>query len=210
MSKLLTAILMFWCVAANAASFPYIKLNGKTNIFSDNGTALTYNGKPIGGGGSGTSPWTNSPAGTASLVSGITNAVAGTWIANGYFNTPFNSDGPATAWIHSPDNSGYSLVITLDSITNNFAYEGMDTTGTLYLGSQNGVGGNFTQLNSSYTAGVTITGNGNTALTTGDPGSGTAAWKLGKKITGVSVAIVATNYVEVNIGGSVVKLAIVQ
>ena len=48
------------------------------------------------------------------------------------------------------------------------------------------------------------------AITTGDPGAGTAGWKLGTKVTGATVSLVTTNYVEVNIGGSIVKLAIVK
>ena len=48
------------------------------------------------------------------------------------------------------------------------------------------------------------------AITTGDSGGGAGAWKLGTRVTGVSVALVITNYVEVNINGTVVKLAIVQ
>lgn len=46
------------------------------------------------------------------------------------------------------------------------------------------------------------------AIQTGDPGSGVAPWKLGGVIPG-AVALDAANYVEVNINGAVVKLAIV-
>jgi hypothetical protein len=45
---------------------------------------------------------------------------------------------------------------------------------------------------------------------TGDPGGGTALWRLGKVVTGATVALTLTNYVEVMIGGSVKKLALVQ
>lgn len=62
------AALALSLAGANAANFPFIRLNGKTNIVSDNGTNLTYNGTAVG-----SSPWTNSPTGTASLVSGVTN-----------------------------------------------------------------------------------------------------------------------------------------
>lgn len=48
------------------------------------------------------------------------------------------------------------------------------------------------------------------AITTGDPGAGAGNWKLGTKVTGATVTLVTTNYVEVNINGTVVKLAIVQ
>ncbi len=48
------------------------------------------------------------------------------------------------------------------------------------------------------------------ALTAGNPGSGEAAWKLGKVITGSSVTLTLTNYVEVMIGGVLKKLALAQ
>jgi len=54
-------------------------------------------------------------------------------------------------------------------------------------------------------------GGGNpTALTTASPGSGSAPWQLGTVITGVTVALTTTNYVEVLINGVVKKLALVQ
>lgn len=43
-------------------------------------------------------------------------------------------------------------------------------------------------------------------LTTGDPGSGTAAWKLGKNITGTTATVCVTNWVEVMIGTNVYHL----
>ncbi len=63
-----------------------------------------------------------------------------------------------------------------------------------------------TGMTGSYTNRVFFSG----SLTTPDPGSGVADWKLGKVITGASVALVATNYVEVSIAGTVRKLALVQ
>jgi parallel beta helix pectate lyase-like protein len=49
------------------------------------------------------------------------------------------------------------------------------------------------------------------AVTTGDPGgSGSGAWNLGTVITGASVALTTTNYVEVMINGTLKKLALVQ
>lgn len=48
------------------------------------------------------------------------------------------------------------------------------------------------------------------AITTASSGTSAGAWKLGPKVTGVSVALNLTNYVEVNINGTVVKLGIVQ
>lgn len=44
------AFIFIAALPASAANFPYIRLNGKTNIISDNGTNLTYNGSGIGGG----------------------------------------------------------------------------------------------------------------------------------------------------------------
>lgn len=46
--------------STNAANFPYIRLNGKTNQISDSGTALIRDGVPIGSGGS--SLWSSSTA----------------------------------------------------------------------------------------------------------------------------------------------------
>ncbi len=68
--------------------------------------------------------------------------------------------------------------------------------------------GDLVQFQNNGTNVATITPTG--AITTGNPGAGSGAWKLGTKVIGVSVALVITNYVEVNIGGTVVKLAIVQ
>lgn len=45
---------------------------------------------------------------------------------------------------------------------------------------------------------------------TGSPGSGASPWKLGTVISNATVTLVTTNYVEVSIGGTVVKLAIVK
>lgn len=56
------AALALSLAVANAANFPFIRLNGKTNQISDSGTALTRDGVPIGSGGS--SQWT-SLSGTA-------------------------------------------------------------------------------------------------------------------------------------------------
>lgn len=62
---------------ASAANFPYIRLNGKTNTISDNGTALTRDGVPIGAGGS--SLWTTntfpSISGTPFLTPSSSNGV---------------------------------------------------------------------------------------------------------------------------------------
>ncbi len=52
----LLALLPLLSQGADVAKFPAISLNAQTNIVSDNGTALTFNGVPIG---SGTILWTS-------------------------------------------------------------------------------------------------------------------------------------------------------
>lgn len=52
MKIFLASLCLLTTIAAQAANFPYISLNNKTNRISDNGTAPTYNGVAIGGGGS--------------------------------------------------------------------------------------------------------------------------------------------------------------
>ncbi|HEX4850146.1 MAG TPA: hypothetical protein VFV08_05025, partial [Puia sp.] len=47
------------------------------------------------------------------------------------------------------------------------------------------------------------------SLQTGDPGSGSGVWFLGKEITVASVALVTTKYVETKIDGVIVKLGVV-
>lgn len=47
---LVAAFLLVGISTSHAANFPYIRLNGKTNIVSDNGTNLTYNNAPLSGG----------------------------------------------------------------------------------------------------------------------------------------------------------------
>lgn len=62
-------------------------------------------------------------------------------------------------------------------------------------------------LFSSLTGNTTLGG----SITTGTPNGGTAAaWKLGTVVTGASVTMVTTNYIQVDIGGTLYKLAIVQ
>ena len=103
---------------------------------------------------------------------------------------------------------------------------GADVTWVSGLGTGTGVGGDFiiqtalaggagsslntaaTRMTISGTDGnVTITG----SLTTGTPTGGTSgAWKLGiYKTDGVGQAISATDYVELDIGGTLYKLALV-
>ena len=49
-----------------------------------------------------------------------------------------------------------------------------------------------------------------TTITTGNPGSGAGAWKLGTAITTSGLTLKTTQYVEVSIGGTVYRLAIVD
>lgn len=65
-----------------------------------------------------------------------------------------------------------------------------------------GIGG------ASNTANLAVIGTAAHALTVGNPGGGAGAWQLGT-VKAAAVALDATHYVEVSIGGVVVKLAIV-
>lgn len=65
------AVLALSLAVGNAANFPYIRLNGKTNQISDNGTALTRDGVAIGSGGS--SLWTTNGSTGVTLASPYTN-----------------------------------------------------------------------------------------------------------------------------------------
>jgi len=47
-------------------------------------------------------------------------------------------------------------------------------------------------------------------LTTGDPGSGAGAWKLGTAVTTSGLALNTTTYVEITIGGTTYRLAVVD
>ncbi len=50
--------------------------------------------------------------------------------------------------------------------------------------------------------------NGN--IKTGDPGSGAGSWKLGTAVTTSGLTLNTTTYVEVSIGGTVYRLAVVD
>lgn len=80
------------------------------------------------------------------------------------------------------------------------------TNGTLRLSGQT----NLIGMNGSGQVTLDSGGIKTPDMTTSDPGSGTDPWQLGKVITGASVALVTTNYVEVKIGATVRKLALVQ
>ena len=56
-----------------------------------------------------------------------------------------------------------------------------------------------------------VVGNGKFTgtLTTGDPGSGAGAWKLGTGITTSGLVLNTTTYVEITIGGTTYRLAVV-
>jgi len=69
---------------------------------------------------------------------------------------------------------------------------------------------NFKASNGSTSGNVSTTGNWTLAgsLTTAQPSAnGAGAWKLGNRITAAGLVLLATNYVEIDIGGTIVKLA---
>ncbi len=117
---------------------------------------------------------------------------------NSYGNVGINTQDPADI------QASHSLNATLDifhwaSATNN-AFLIEEPTNRVALASINGAGA--MALASSLTA----TG----GVATGSPSGGTAAaWKLGSWKTN-AVTIIATNYVEVEVGGVLRKLAVVQ
>lgn len=81
-------------------------------------------------------------------------------------------------------------------------FVGMSTNGTMLLNSN----GASVQLQTVSATRFTADATG---ITTEDPGSGAAAWRLGTKIAAATV-FDATHYVEVKIAGTVVKLACVN
>lgn len=66
-------------------------------------------------------------------------------------------------------------------------------------------------LRTGSTSRLTINSSGNTTLSgsikTADPGSGASGWKLGNAISGIGLALKTTSYIEIDIGGTVYKLA---
>lgn len=69
---------------------------------------------------------------------------------------------------------------------------------------------NFKASNGVSSGNISTTGNWTLAgsITTAAPSAnGAGAWKLGSRITAVGLVLLATNYVEVDIGGTIVKLA---
>ncbi len=70
------------------------------------------------------------------------------------------------------------------------------------------VSGNLLELSNGGEQKLSVSHDG--AVTTGNPSSGSGAWKLGKVITGNPVTITTDKWVEVEIDGVIVKLAIVQ
>lgn len=97
------------------------------------------------------------------------------------------------------DGAGTFVNSNSGNIPMRFVYTGTNFTDVI----QNSVGGldlspsgHFVRLIDAY-------------IQTGDPGSGVANWKMGTVISS-SVTLDTTKYVEVNIGGTVVKLAVVN
>lgn len=104
-----------------------------------------------------------------------------------------------------------------DSVRAGYTSSLTNSSHVYFLGASTGVG-----ITGSY-SNVTFLGAGATAnpstnrlvlgdmsITTGDPGSGTAEWKLGKVITGASVTLTTTNFLEITVDGVVKKVALVQ
>ncbi len=79
---------------------------------------------------------------------------------------------------------------------------GVSTGDLFYIGRDSSV----RDLTISTTGNAVLTG----SLTTGAPTSGTAAaWKLGTVVTGVTSTFVTTNYIQLDVGGTLYKLATV-
>jgi len=125
----------------------------------------------------------------------------------------------------STDNGAYTLQVNGG---NSFFSGNIYTTGTIFemgnssrvnfggAGSNPSILANSTSLfaakrdNSDY---VDFTAKSITAtntVTTGNPGSGAGAWKLGTAVTTSGLVLNTTTYVEVSIGGTVYRLAVVD
>lgn len=114
MSKAMRILFVLCCLLiaalpSSAANFPYIRLNGKTNQISDNGTALTRDGVAIGGG---SSPWysqttTNVENGPTVAIGSYNNTLTNAVLFSSQFLTNFLNDFSTTARLGYPnfDNS---------------------------------------------------------------------------------------------------------
>ena len=184
--------------------------------YSDSGTALLRNGVPIS-----ETNWT-ATAQTLTALSGVTNFVlnSATMGVGGdkSFTFPTNLiiGASSSAPIHLK-----TLLNTYGSIESPYLI--LKSTGAgneVDIQADNG--------NSTYVAGSTAFSpstsnildsatsltpwrtNYSSKIVTEDTGNGQAAWKLGKKLAGLTLSLVTTNAVEVEIDGTTYKLALVQ
>lgn len=140
-------------------------------------------------------------------------------------------------FLYSPEMIRFTELFT--STTTNRIWTWPDRTGpSIYTSNPNGhdlrmhmPGGEFNVYNGSDLTFYTIHDSGNpyfhvnelgvltnkasitagTSVGTGNPSGGTAApWKLGSLVTGASVSLVTTNYIQIDINGTPYKLGIVQ
>jgi hypothetical protein len=98
--------------------------------------------------------------------------------------------------------------------------DAMDTTPSIKLRNSDGAtafmaltAGDDFAITPSSTGAVKVNGGVNAigSYTSGDPSGGTAAaWKFGNVVTGATVTLVTTNYIQTDIGGVAYKLAIVH
>lgn len=151
----LFAALIFTAPRANAAAFPYITLNSKTNRVSDNGTNLTYNGSALSGSGG--------TAGT--LVTNGATASAGDLVAYG---TAITNVAKATSAQVGTAVSGADLSLNSIATTNGIVnYSSIPTNGLVtwyHADDMVGVSGssptNWPDRISGYNATATTNANG--------------------------------------------------
>lgn len=101
------AALVLSLAVSNAANFPFIRLNGKTNVVSDNGTNLTYNGSPLAGGsGSSTNTLLSlTPASPQSIAFSVTNGITQWLVATGTVTITSASLSAGAAFTLNIDNN---------------------------------------------------------------------------------------------------------
>jgi hypothetical protein len=187
--------------------------SGQVEVISDNGVVLNSgSGSTLINAGA---PW-QFLGNTLSLPSGT----------EGSTSLGLSPDSSAYLMLRASDPTGYALQQfantngALTSLVGSSPFGGLfSTTGNQMDFGVNGGQVSFTSAafrpgtSNTVDSGVSVVPwrtNYSETLRTGDPGSGRAAWQMGKAITGVSVALVVTNYIEVKIDGVVRRLALVQ
>ncbi len=122
MKTFLASLLMFVTFAAQAANFPYIRLNGTTNQISDNGTAMTRNGVAVGGGGfSGAVSNSVAVSGLLAVGTGKTNGIAATaaHVVSALGFTPANSNSIPVLTGMVSNNVASAGLLSVDSTKTN-------------------------------------------------------------------------------------------